>query len=830
MIRRDISRPPTRSCCSFVGRLVAVLIVVFLDRSSLTNFAVAQPPAASKTEPSPAADSNAARSFDRTVRVDEIEAETRVLLDRSEQLIAQKRVEQAIELWRGLIDSDGDRLVARPTDSSAKVASVIYIPLRDYLRLRIADLHASDPRATQAYRATLDAQVQRWLKAPGSLNDETILRRIVEQAFFARRTDECIWRLSERAMERGEYATARVWLKHLIDPAEVPIFSQSRGEEAKDPRSIQVPSPSWSPRVISSQYASADVAARLVLISIIEGDQQRAEWELTWFRDRYPDAQGAISGKQGSWAELLDRWLQAARSWPPRRDPPDWPVWGGNNHRTRIARGPVDPSWKAAWSVKLPRMSLKGQSDDDHTSSQHQSSALEAVTSEIAAASSAPATRIYPYHPIVVAGRVFLSSPRGIHGWDLRSGQPLVEGGDSHSAAGLIWESTLADETDAKPREQTRDPTFVRPRGTEAFSVRVSGKPAYLASSTANLLIAKTGLPWLVGGEQTSAAAGNAPANQLVAIDLAAEGRVAWRQDGRDVSSTPNDDSSAGTKVWTWDGPPVIHDGRLYQGFRQSDGVQTELFVVCLELSSGRLLWKRAIVSADFSRIRSRRQWTNNLLTLQENMLYYNTNAGVIAALECEQGQLRWLLRYPAATLDTTGLDRPLGGRDLNPCLVDRDRIIVAPADSHQLFAIDSSSGQILWGTAEEETADVTHLLGIAAGRIIASGRCLQWFDAETGASRGRFPAVASEQPLAGTPAPVGAGRGVLVDQQVWWPTRDQIDVFDQQTTRQDGVWKPRAIQRIDLRSRGIVGGNLVIADGVLIIAGPDTLQVFPTP
>ena len=75
---------------------------------------------------------------------------------------------------------------------------------------------------------------------------------------------------------------------------------------------------------------------------------------------------------------------------------------------------------------------------------------------------------------------------------------------------------------------------------------------------------------------------------------------------------------------------------------------------------------------------------------------------------------------------------------------------------------------------------------------------------------------------LAGTPLPQprGFGRGVLAGSEVYWPTRERIYVFDQGSGRQ-------VRQPIELAALGVQGGNLVIHDGVLLIASADELVAF---
>ena len=70
-----------------------------------------------------------------------------------------------------------------------------------------------------------------------------------------------------------------------------------------------------------------------------------------------------------------------------------------------------------------------------------------------------------------------------------------------------------------------------------------------------------------------------------------------------------------------------------------------------------------------------------------------------------------------------------------------------------------------------------------------------------------------------GDPDADGYGRGLLVEDKVYWPKRGSIEVRDQRTGR--------LVDLIDLSTRGSTGGNLLIAGDRLVIAEPDRLIVF---
>jgi outer membrane protein assembly factor BamB len=216
------------------------------------------------------------------------------------------------------------------------------------------------------------------------------------------------------------------------------------------------------------------------------------------------------------------------------------------------------------------------------------------------------------------------------------------------------------------------------------------------------------------------------------------------------------------------------------------------------------------------------------MLALSQGTLYYNTNLGAVAALRPRDGTVKWIACYPAtpAADDPDRDDRYLF-RDSNPCLVDRDMVFAAPADSDRLFAMDAAGGDLIWAGQPGRVAGVLHLLGVGADNLIASGDHLIWLEAYSGRCVGQFPQPILHAHGQAPPSPRGYGRGLLAGNRVYWPTREEICVFEQQTRKTPEGWSPVGVRRIDLTHRGATGGNLVMADDVLLIASADRLYAF---
>jgi outer membrane protein assembly factor BamB len=183
--------------------------------------------------------------------------------------------------------------------------------------------------------------------------------------------------------------------------------------------------------------------------------------------------------------------------------------------------------------------------------------------------------------------------------------------------------------------------------------------------------------------------------------------------------------------------------------------------------------------------------------------------------LRAEDGQIQWLMRYPRRPASE---GEPYGSlrhvyRDVTPCMVYKDWVFVAPGDCDQVFALDAGTGLLQWVVDAPAAVDIVHLLGVGQGHLIASGSRLYWIDVHSGELAASFPGRTQEDTR-------GYGRGLLAGDLVYWPTVGRIHVF-----RQSG---PRQVrQPIDLAPLGLRGGNLVLVEDSLLIAGSERLTAL---
>jgi outer membrane protein assembly factor BamB len=277
---------------------------------------------------------------------------------------------------------------------------------------------------------------------------------------------------------------------------------------------------------------------------------------------------------------------------------------------------------------------------------------------------------------------------------------------------------------------------------------------------------------------------------EVVCLDIAnGEGRELWRVN----------DSVLGPNM-AFEGSPASDGERVYVAATQS-GVRMDLFVVCLDAATGSLLWKQRVCTVLRQVDAGSNEVSHALLTVSDDHLVYSTNQGAVAALDKQYGTFDWV-----ATYDSTAQGPP----GVNPAIIQANRTYVAPSDSNQLMALDVWSGEVVWTKRLPDR--IQHLLGIARNRLVASGRSLWALDTQSGRVFWGTPAY--------DPQNFGFGRGILAGPNVYWPKRTAIEVRSLETGRM--VRPP-----INLRSMGITGGNLFATQQRLLISTNWGLGLF---
>ncbi len=512
-----------------------------------------------------------------------------------------------------------------------------------------------------------------------------------------------------------------------------------------------------------SDFEPADVRARLVLCSLFEGDFVRADRELAAFEKLHAEADGELGGKRDRWRELLNETRQRAAKW--RFDRPtsqDVPTIGGDAARNALATENVKPL-AVRWSAALPV------------------NRFVAVKPAFGLQGSGKLACF----PVVSNGVVYVGSADAVHAFDLQTGQPKWPTVTQHD--GLIFSNVAEVPAELDGRRLV---------GSAISTLTVEG----------GRLFARLGTPLL-----RKARAETHAFSQIVGLD------VGQRQGELIFDVTSNvleiDETSPEATSWTFEGTPVVEGNRLFVSARRSVP-EDEIHVVCFDTQTSEIVWRRRVCSTLKNAAEHFSLLGHRLLTLADGRVFIETGTGAIAALEAETGKLLWVATYesnqPDEAVGDVGDASHIG---LTPCVIQAGLVFAAPQDSNSVFAIEAATGRVLW--QQRLTDRVRSLLGVTDQKLVVSGRQLWALDVRTGKPSWPQQKVGSIDPQG-----FGFGRGVLTQDSVYWPLRDEIWRVDVRTGE---VVNRFAIQA----ATGERGGNLLISSGLLLIAQTDRLVAF---
>jgi len=243
----------------------------------------------------------------------------RRLLDRAEQFLADEQWDDALAALVRLLESDSTKLVA--------IDEHRYLSLPEYgqrLLMRLPETQLAQ------YRGLIDAAAESWYRRGLAERDDQWFKRIVDDYFCSTWADDALLAWGELALQRGDYQTARnAWLR--LSPQLDPIAQR-----------LTYP---------NTDLPLATIKSRLVLVSLREGDWQRAERELSELKESHPSAAGRLGGREVVIEDHLSGLLQQARTWPPLPKSTDTSTFAATRQRTNAhAAIHVDDSYELLWS------------------------------------------------------------------------------------------------------------------------------------------------------------------------------------------------------------------------------------------------------------------------------------------------------------------------------------------------------------------------------------------------------------------------------------------------------------------------------------------------
>ncbi len=680
---------------------------------------------------------------------------------------------EAIEIYQRVIDRYGDKVVKVPrgepgTDPANE--SVLFMDSRRYCHRCIAQL---PPAAREIYRGRVDQLAGRWYKDGAARRDVGLLRRVIDQAFCSSWADDALELLGDLAFQDGRFGQALSYYGQLV------------ADRADDPFLLVHPDPSVD---------LARVAAKKWLSRAASGNPPGPA-DLEEFAKRFPGATGSLAGRTGSYASIVARAIAADRLETTGQPDGRWPTFAGSPRRTRIVPGPIDVG-QVQWRVDLDKVSAtRGGMGRFPGGMQNPSSPNRGPEQLLA------------FHPIVLGDQVMICDGSRVLAYNLGDRPSGSEGGEARPVS-PAW------------RHDPENGAPVAPTNRSSGAI-----PRYTLTAAGNRIFARMGQSstlYLTGraGRFRESEPGT---SSIVALDWNTQGKLLWEKRSADLELP--DRPGASTRTVNFEGTPVADDRNVYVAVTDRFQ-QTMIYVACFDAATGNKRWMRLLGAANpeldgfmgggfamqVNTGTAPGDYRHRLLTLDGSNLFYQTNLGALIAMDAETGATRWVATYPRQDGNRFGQTYE---RDLNPAVVHEGRVMVAPSDADSVFAFDAESGRLLWKT--EPIADaikLTHVLGVAKGRLVITGDRVLLLDVRNGK-------VVSSWPDSTNKSHEGFGRGLLAGDLIYWPTRTEIEVLDQRT----GL---RAEPPIKLHETYQTrGGNLSAGDGYLIIAQEDGLVVF---
>ncbi len=740
-------------------------------------------------------------------------AQERLLMEQIDQLAGAGQTSEALSSLKRLVDQSQGRLIeVGSVQRAATLSTQLHVPIVDWAEWRLAAWSKQYADKLAASARTDEEFASRALESISPDLGHRSISQIIQRYPLADSSTDARLMLCDLYLDRGWTVAAR----QALDGPRTGLRAWPLAADTTTP-AIGLPWVSAWPRVQSSKQiqqlldqswqairarnsandrtsdeASSNalrlnVLKRLVASTAIDGTENEMQDVSRWagaMGERLPTAQQRAQ---------LDESIQQANQWFAERSarlsasPGASNTFASNNDRNGFnsvdqARKLDVGSWPK-WTRALERMT--GQVDRNPASKPPVAESTNGIL---------------PYYPVVHDGKIFVHELTRITAFDM--------------ATGKSWPPT-------EPALPLYD------SGTTAatyfpFGYNLVGAPRGTLTIADDRLYARVGPPvtgWV----------GRAPTNEhlslssLIALDLKRQGSMC---PGFPIRLSTDEFPHA-----EFEGAPSVAGQQVIACLLQRDNVNLRRSVISLDRDTGNVLWRSPVIASGMvSGCEHASLVSHQLLTVSGGRVFVGTNLGAIACLDLDDGHIVWLARYQRAAAATDeAYPRPdrFRYRDLTPCMIVGSQIICAPQDCPEVFALDAASGQLLWSTDAERVDDSNQLLGAYKQSLIVAGDRLYWLDASTGNIAAAFPSAGVGEVNNALPTPRGYGRGMVVGDRVYWPTQNEIYVFDAEQSLESPGGSPAIRQRIRLDTRGAEGGNLTLFGDGLIIAGPSRLFVF---
>lgn len=488
----------------------------------------------------------------------------------------------------------------------------------------------------------------------------------------------------------------------------------------------------WGLHAPRSELGAAEVDARIILCDLFDRRPRTARQRWRRFQQLYPDAEGRLGDVVGPWTELLKRLIDESEAWT---DPAQRP--GAYPVVELVRRRWVEPGDRDLQG------SLKANISNSRDRKGRQA------------------------WPTIVDGVVIIPRTDRVRVLDVATGQPAwptgLPGDD-----GTLW---------------------VEPH--QGFDAEEVGFAAGAVSEDQRLWVGRLGPGWLQPGDEQSTRD-----STLVAMDLDAEGRVAWIRRARDIFTEDR---------WCFSGVPFLSSERVIVTMRGT-GRGLQLALVCLDADTGSVLWT-CRPGAIVAKQQIRPVPGLERLSAGWGAVYWNLDGRMLLAVDASTGTLRWMTVLSSARASRDVLDAVARGQQTSQ--FDAGRLYVVDERS-RVHAVDPETGALFWSTHVDDR--LAEVVGICDDVVVVAGSKLWGVDALTGQVQWQ---QGFDDPEAWL-----AGRSVLLGRTILAPTRDELWSVD--------AWSGAFRQRRPLSPHlGPVLGHLWFTGSSLVSSSHSGLHCF---
>lgn len=728
-------------------------------------------------------------------------AQERLLMEQIDQLAAAGQYDEAFASLERLVDNSQGRLIELGDVQSAATLSLqIYGPISRWAQWRQAAwANAAHESLSDAIR-TEEGLATRTIESAKTRHDFLSLQEAVDRFSLAPASVPARLFLSDLYLDQGWTTAARQALEAPGLSLRVPLALQAasangsglpwptvwphfRSSAQRDQQLLQTVGRITHKTSYRAEHLTAELLERLVTIAVFDTTPSEFDDTCEWASVCSERLSNEYQQQVAESIANARRWFNEREAQRKSSSRAEWYTFGGNASRSGAAIGADDIGSWPAWSRQLER--ITGGTDRNPAS--------KPPVAE-------NSLSLLPYHPVVHQGRVYIHELTRIVALNLHDGRswpasdpPLPVFDSGMTAANYL-----------------------------PFGYPIMGAPRGTLTVESDTLYARMGPP-VTGWYGRAPGNSGSSLSYLVALDLNRQGSMRAGFPVRlDAQQAPSAE---------FEGCPLVIGDQVLAAVGTRDNVNLRRWVMSVDKVTGSMQWRSPILaSGTVSGSEQASLVSHQLLTAKGGRLFVNTNLGAIACIDQATGQIIWLARYRRSS---PAVDQPYAKpdryryRDLTPCMLVGTQVICAPQDCPEIFALDLTTGELLWSTEAGSVDEATQLLGANRNSIVVAGDRIFWLERSSGRVVAAFPSGGIDDASSALPAPRGYGRGVIGDDQVFWPTQHEIFVFDADQVGRAVNGSPIIRKRMRLDTRGAEGGNLVHFKDGIIVAGANRLFVY---